>query len=80
MEKVLNEIYREYIALLEKMKMYSFDETVYFMEIAGQVFEKEAFNGRFHAASLMPQSDNMKKNTIKNHRGNGGFLFNETKN
>ena len=65
MEKVLNEIYGEYIALLEKMKMYSFDETVYFMEIAGQVFEKEAFNGRFHSVPLMLQSDNTKKNTIK---------------
>ena len=65
MEKVLNEIYGEYIALLEKMKMYSFDETVYFMEIAGQVFEKEAFNKRFHSVPLMLQSDNTKKNTIK---------------
>ena len=42
MEKVLNEIYRQYLSLLRKTKEVGLDETSYFLELTGQVFEKEA--------------------------------------
>ena len=64
MEKVFNEIYGEYVALLEKMKKYSFDETAYFMEIAGQIFEKEAFCHKSCFTLTEPQSNNV-TDTIK---------------
>ena len=41
--EVLNEIYGQYLSLLGKAKAYGLDETAYFLELAGQVFEKEAF-------------------------------------
>ena len=43
MEKLLNEIYRQYLSLLGKTKELELNETAYFLELAGQVFEKEAF-------------------------------------
>ena len=43
MEKRLNEIYRQYLLLLQKTKEFHLDETAYFLELVGQVFEKEAF-------------------------------------
>ena len=71
--EVLNEIYRQYLSLLGKAKAYGLNETAYFLELAGQVFEKEAFQ-LLPKAKEEPSHVQGVERSEKNHRINRWFF------